>query len=264
MPLTVHLDDELDAPGTRAELASLPHWLRAGGSTAAVRAVSGNRPNWTERVHAALTRETRAILLSDVTPVDPASVRELAATAEAAGVPVVVASPWALNPATLDAAEQLRAAAPSSALVEAFTAHDVAPAKALLAQLALLRTTVGDVTSLRLTRNDQHGHLGSARLADVPVHLSGVRSTAGPDTRLILRGRGEQWRVHFGDPALARPATVIRIDENGEHLLPTVYETAHRAAWRHTHAATEGVTPPYTLHQLADDLSLLPAGALPR
>ena len=259
--LTVHLGGELDTPGTRAVLAGLPHWLRARGDNADVRVVSGDRPDWPERVRTALTPETRAVLLTDVTPAEPAAVRELAETASA---PVVVHSPWALNPATLDAAEHLRAAAAASAIIEVFTAQDAAPATMLLAQLALLRTAVGDLTDLRLGRLDADGHLGSARLGDVPVQLTGVRCAAGPEARLVLRGADEQWRLRYGDPALARPASVVRIDEHGEHLLPTVYESAHRASWRHTHAAAEGVTPPYTLHQLADDLSLLPAAAFSR
>jgi len=261
MTPTVHLDDDLDTPSTRAVLASLPRSLKPGGNTGGIRAVSGDRPDWPERVRTALTPETRAVLVSEVTPAEPAAVRELA---DVATVPVVLDSPWALNPATLGAAGQLRAAASAAAIIELFAVRDEAPAKTLLAQLALLRTAVGDVTDLRLDRLDAHGHLGFARLGTVPVQLTGVRSTAGEEARLVLRGAGEQWRLQFGDAALARPAAVTRIDEHGEHLLPTVYETALRAAWRHTHAAAEGVTPPYTLRRLADDLSLLPAGALVR
>ncbi|MGW3418215.1 hypothetical protein [Streptomyces phaeochromogenes] len=189
----------------------------------------------------------------------------LAARADSLAVPVVIDTPWAVDPATTAEAARIKATAHNSATIEVFTATGTAPASSLLAQLALLRTTIGEITGVRLSRLDTHAHAATARAGSVPVLLSGVRSALGTtETRLVLRGAGEQWRLRYGDPRIARPATVLYIDEHGERLLPTVYESAHRAAWRHTHiAAMSGATPPpYTLHDLAADLALVPTEAL--
>ncbi|MFJ9582310.1 hypothetical protein [Streptomyces acidicola] len=262
-PLTVALDKALDTPFTHGTLASLPGWLRADDTgDADIRAVGG--PAWTGRLHRALALRPRAVLLSGPTPAPPETVKELAALADAAQVPVVVDTPWALHPATTDVVPALRAAAAQAALIEVFTAADVPPAHALLDQLALVRATAGALDALRVTRLDARGHGATAQCGSVPVSFSGCRSGIGTtDTRLVLRGAGEQWRLDFAAPSSARPASVVRIDADGEHLLPTRYETAHRAAWRHTHAAaTSGTAAPSTLHHLAADLALFPVEAL--
>ncbi|MBP8533231.1 hypothetical protein [Streptomyces sp. MK37H] len=261
-PLAVVLDKELDTPFTHGTLASLPQWLRADDTgTPKVRAVGG--PGWPERLRAALASQPRAVLLSGPTPSAPETVRELAELAGSARVPVVVDSPWALHPAVADALPALREAVSQEALVEIFTAVDKSPVTALLDQLALIRTLLGAPSALRVTRLDEHGHGALGEYGNVFVSFSGARSAVGTtDTRLVLRGAGEQWRIGFGDPRIARPADVVRIDDGGEHRLPTLYETAHRAAWRHTHAAANGAESPHTLHHLAADLALLPVGAL--
>jgi len=258
MTFMVDLDADHDSPAVRAVLASLPRWLRASPSSTDIRTVAGHVPDWPERLRLAIASAPRAIMLTEPAPVAARLVAELATLAESARVPVVIDTPWAVNPATVIAADRVRAAVTDAALVDVFAARDVAPATSLLAQLGLLRVAAGEVSALRVSRLDARGHAATARIADVPVRLSGVRTTAGTDVRLVLRGRAEEWQLRFGDPAVARPALVTRIDESGETLLPTRYETAERAAWRAVHAAAlDGVSPHYTLRDLAADLALV-------
>ncbi|MBP2328274.1 hypothetical protein JOF56_008659 [Kibdelosporangium banguiense] len=255
MTLTVTLDADHDTPAMHAVLASLPQWLRATSDNPDIRTVAGNNPDWPERLRAAITSAPRAVLLTEPAPADAQVVSELADMAQ---VPVVIATPWALNPAALSAADRVRAAVSGAALVELFAARDVPPATSLLAQLGLVRVAAGEISMLHVARLDERGYTATARIAGVPAQLTGVRTTAGTDVRMILRGLAEEWQLRFGDPALALPASVTRIDDSGETLLPTHYETAQRAAWRAVHAAAvEGVHPRYTLRDLAADLTLL-------
>ena len=260
MTLTVGLDAAHDTPATHAVLASLPRWLRATPDDPDVRTVAGHREDWPERLRSAIASAPRAILLTEPAPTAGHLVSELAVLAEATRVPVVIGTPWALNPAVRSAADRLRAAVSGAALVEVFAARDVAPATSLLAQLALVRIATFGAAALRVVRLDGRGHAATARIGGVLAQLTGVRTTAGTDVRMVLRGGSLEWQVSFGDPALARPASVVRIDEAGETLLPTHYETTERAAWRAVHAAAvEGTRPGYTLPDLAADLMLLDA-----
>jgi hypothetical protein len=234
--LTVSLPPTLDVPPTHAVLASLPKSLRgvAGGGDLA--AVDGTAGDWPERLAQAVESGVRGVLLANPGKVSPAALTPVAGT----DVPVVVYSPWALDPTVLAHREQIAHAAASAALVDLVS---VVPAGArtlddvVLDQLALARVAVGEV----------------------PVDRSVVFSDFGTSsTRLSVRAPGEEWRLVFADPAYARPTLAYRIDDAGEQLQPTLYETAHRVAWRELHAAvTTGARPAYGLPELAADLELL-------
>ncbi|MFF4623176.1 hypothetical protein [Nonomuraea jabiensis] len=133
------------------------------------------------------------------------------------------------------------------------------------AALALLRTAIAPARAVEVIQTDAHGHLARAYIGDVPVHLAAAVSGLGTRrARLDVLGPAVQWRLSFPDPATARPATLVRTDVDGERLFPTLYESAYRAAWRHLHACvTGGAASPYSLRDLADDLSLLHTSASP-
>ncbi|MEU4227811.1 hypothetical protein AB0F17_26280 [Nonomuraea sp. NPDC026600] len=279
-PIPVTLVQDADRPALHATLASLPKDFRPFATGGAVVAVAD-----LDALAAALTDRPRGILLTDVTTgaltddtdrlshlTDAAygahdltdathQVHDLADRAAAAGVPVVVAATWALNPAITAAADTLRQDLAQAALIEltATVPPGRPPADILLDQLALLRTALGPATDVELLQADDHGHTAHARLGHVPVHLAAAISPRGTArARLSLLGPAVQWRVSFPDPATARPADVVRADAHGERRLPTLYENAVRASWRALHAAvTDGAAPPYCLRDLADDLHLL-------
>ncbi|MEV6037872.1 hypothetical protein AB0L65_42450 [Nonomuraea sp. NPDC052116] len=255
-PLPVTLTGSTDHPAVHATLASLPKYFRPAtpggpiiGTVTAVPTLATLR--------GALDARPTGTLLAEVAGV--ADVRELAERAAAAGIPVVVAGPWALDPAVAALAGALDAEDASLIEVTATVPAGSSPTDVLLDQLALLRTAIGPARGVEVIQADAHGHLARAHVGDVPVHLAAAVSGLGTRrARLDVLGPAVQWRLSFPDPATARPATVVRTDADGERLLPTLYESAYRAAWRHLHAAvTDGTVPPYSLHDLADDLDLL-------
>ncbi|MFD1538807.1 hypothetical protein [Nonomuraea guangzhouensis] len=269
-PLPVTLVLDADRPALHAALASLPKDFRPVATGGAVVAVAD-----LDALATALTDRPRGILLTDVTTGAPTGdadrrhdltaaahrVHDLADRAAAAGIPVVVAATWALNPAIPAAAGTLRQDLAQTALIEltATLPPGREAADILLEQLALLRTALGPATNVELHQADDHGHTAHAQLGHVPVHLAAAISPWGTArARLSLLGPAVQWRVSFPDPATARPADVVRTDAHGEHRLPTRFENPVRASWRALHAAvTAGAAPPYGLHDLADDLRLL-------
>ncbi|MFC4015077.1 hypothetical protein ACFOY2_48235 [Nonomuraea purpurea] len=254
-PLAVTFADGADHPAVHATLASLPkHYRHAGPGAGAVTAVTT-----LAALRTALDARPSGILLTAATADSAGTVRELAERAHAAGIPVVVAGPWALDPAVTAVAGTLDVEGASLIEVTATVPPGRTSADVLLDQLALLRTAIAPARAVEVTQADGHGHLARAQVGDVPVHLSAAVSGLGTRrARLDVLGPAVQWRLTFADPATAAPATVVRTDAEGEHLFPTVYESAYRAAWRHLHAAvTGGAVPPYSLHDLADDLALL-------
>lgn len=235
-PLTVSLAPTLDVPATRAALASLPQFFRpVPGGRGDVTAVDGTSADWPEQLRQAVESGFRGVLLANPRRVPSTAV------ALAPDVPVVVGSPWALDPAVLAHRSRIAEAAASAALIDLVS---VVPAGTRsrddveLDQLALVRVAIGSSS---------------------PVCRSIVFSGFGTSsTRLSVRSPGEEWRLVFADPAYARPALAYRIDEAGEQLQPTLYETSSRVAWRELHAAvTTGARPAYGLPELAADLAKL-------
>ncbi|MEV0382716.1 hypothetical protein [Nonomuraea sp. NPDC050643] len=258
IPIPVTLGGDADHPALHAVLASLPKDFRPVVTGGAVLAVAG-----LDALATALADMPRGILLTSVTRGDADRVRGLADHAAAAGIPVVVAAIWALNPALAAAADTLRQDLGQAALIELNATVPPGQPDVLLDQLALLRTTLGPAADLELLQADDHGHIAHARLGHVPVHLSAAVSPHATQrrARLSLLGPVVQWRLSLPDPATARPAGVVRTDAHGEQRLPTVYESAARASWRQLHAAaaTGGAAPSYGLRDLAEDLHLLPS-----
>jgi hypothetical protein len=236
--LTVSLPPTLDVPATHAVLASLPKSLRAVSRDGDLTAIDLADEDWPQRLLEATKWGVRGVLLVNPRRM-PAALADFEAELTTAP-PTVVYSPWALDPTVLAHREQIAHAAASAALVDLLS---VVPAGArtlddvMLDQLALARVTVGEV----------------------PIHRSVVFSDFGTSsTRLSVRAPGEEWRLVFADPAYARPTLAYRIDDAGEQLQPTLYETAHRVAWRELHAAvTTGARPAYGMPELAADLELL-------
>ncbi|GAB3401837.1 hypothetical protein [Flindersiella endophytica] len=256
--LTVKLSPSLDVPATHAVLAGLPKSVRAVAGDADLVALEASSKDWPAELRHVLDSGARGVLLSDVRGVAATGVHDLAAE-----VPVVVDTPWALDPTVVEHRERIARAAVGAAVVDLLS---VVPGDLgrhgldlLLDQLALIRVAVGPVDELRLANFDVGGFNAVARAGAVPVYLSTVSSNFGTSrTRLSVRAPGEEWRLEFADPAYARPTLAYRISDTGEELQPTLYETAHRAAWRELHAAvTSGAHPTYSLPELVADLELV-------
>jgi hypothetical protein len=206
--------------------------------TADVLVVAGG-PGWTDEARRAVAAGPRGIVVANPVPEDT---RELAAEADDAGTAVVLDLRWASNPALVaegsepDAREAVRSALGTASLLDsvATAAPGTDPRRLLGEHLAVLLAVSGPLDGVSLLRSDAAGYTVAGRLANgAPFAAQGVLSAAGPagvDIRLYTADGGVA--VQVPDPDAAWPAEVRVTGVHGELLLPTLYESAHRSAWR--------------------------------
>lgn len=228
-----------------AVLASLPRsFERAPGGD--VLALCGEG-NWPERALAAIESGVRAILVTEPSPTSTSRVDVLVEAATARGVPLRLARQWADDPAVGPFSAALRADTGSPVLVDlhAAVAEDTTHHEALTAQLDLLSEVFGVRVAIDSISASPHGYGAVGTLGDetalAPLVLSAVRSRAASPMmslrRLTERGRE---RLELFGAWSARPGTARVGNDEGELLLPTVYETGHRAAWRELREDLDG------------------------
>ncbi|MEZ0493402.1 DUF1080 domain-containing protein [Kineococcus sp. TBRC 1896] len=272
-PLRVGCEPAVRA--TTAEVvASLPVSFAAAAEEAGttgpldVLAVDGG-PGWTVRARDALER-ARAVVVLDPAPVQPAAVDALADAVEAAGTVLHLSETFAGNPALA----QLRSSRPDAlegagSLFLDSTSPGASTPGLLLAQLRVLRATVGPVTALRSCSPHPGGLTLTATAGDRLVVGVAARSTATPPhLRVTAVAADRTVDVALPAAATARPASVEITGVDGRSVLPTLYETAHRATWRAVHrdltSGTAGsdaaAAPVATLRDFAQDLRTV-AGA---
>jgi len=111
----------------------------------------------------------------------------------------------------------------------------------------------GRLENLRVVTTGTHGYTVTARLANgAPVALQGILSGARPagvDITLLTDDGGVS--VALPEPLAAWPARVKVTGPQGELLLPTLYESAHRATWRRLKGHLDAGTAPSDLHRFA-------------
>lgn len=206
-------------------------------------------PGWTAEAANAAAAGARGIVVANPVPEDTT---QLAAAAAAAGTAVVLDLRWASNPALVgdptepDARGAVRSAAGTASLLDsvATAAPGTDPQRLLADHLAALLTVCGPLDGLRVLRSGATGYTVRGRLANgAPFTAQGVLTAARPagvDIRLYTSDGGVT--VQVPDPDAAWPAQVRVTGAQGELLLPTLYESAHRSAWRrlkdHLHAGT--------------------------
>ncbi|MEE9097684.1 hypothetical protein [Pseudarthrobacter phenanthrenivorans] len=233
-------------------MASLPATFgpapedRAGSADVVV--VAGGS-GWTAEAAAAVGSGARGIVVANPVPEDPS---ELAAAADAAGTAVVLDLRWASNPALVgsaadpDAREAVRSALGAASLLDtvATAAPGTDPRLLLGEHLAALLAVCGPLHGVALLNSNATGYTVTGRLGNgAPFTAQGVLTAArraGVDIRLYTADGGVA--VQVPDPDAAWAAEVRVTGAHGELLLPTLYESAHRSAWRrlkeHLHAGT--------------------------
>ena len=231
-----------EAGAVTQTVASLPATFAPAAknlqSTADVLVVAGE-PGWTDEARRAVAAGARGIVVANPVPEDT---RELAAATDAAGTAVVLDLRWASNPALVaegdgpDARDAVRSALGTASLLDsvAVTAPGTDPRRLLGEHLAALLAVSGPLHETRLLRSDATGYTVAGRLANgAPFTAQGVLTAARPagvDIRLYTADGGVS--VQVPDPDAAWPAEVRVTGTHGELLLPTLYESAHRSAWR--------------------------------
>lgn len=236
-------------------IASLPTSLVAAESTEAADlfAVHGGS-GWLQRTAECLRHKTRGLLIVHPTPVLANQVPDVSS------LPVVVDYRFAGNPAVAAAAEAF-VGWPADALIEiAATNHDASELGAtLLDQLATLRRLGQPLADLhRLNWTGSGYYLRASTTAGSPVLLS-AHVTSGTKASLRVRGLTADTAVELvlPDSASARPAALVITTPSGATMMPTLWESSHRAAWRRLHAAVAGTRLTTDLTELRSDLILV-------
>jgi hypothetical protein len=214
-------------------VASLPVSLThaADRAGADVVAIAGD-VNWPARAVGAIEEGARAVLI--VRPVD-ADTTGLARTAREKSVVVVIDTPWAGNPVMTEARVRFRAAARSGGSLElrlVVPTNDVLQL-ALVDGLQLTRAVLGEVADVRPLTWTRHGLHAEGRVGDVLVDLAIVGSDATrPHASVRLLAVNQAVELQLPDCRSARPAQLMTVTGDGAASAPTLFESAHRAAWR--------------------------------
>jgi len=252
--LSVVASADTDATGAVAQvIASLPISLRPGTGVADLAAVSG--PQWVADAAAAASAGVSGIMIVNPSPADVAAL-EIA-------VPVVVDTTWSHNPAVAAAAPHFAALTESDEPVT-FESRVDAPVgsdleRVLLAQLALVRAAIDAVATLAVDRWNERGYdiratlSGGASIALAAVLTGGLPVSAS----LGALTRHNAVRMHLPDPATAVCGTVTVSGADGATVLPTLWETPHRAAWRQLHNLVNDGETTSELDDLVADIATL-------
>ena len=134
------------------------------------------------------------------------------------------------------------------------------PASILLDQLALLRAVLGAVDDVAFIASGARGHTLNAHRGTTAVALAAIRSSgAAARARLTLYSGSGEAHVEVPADGTAAPARASIVDDRGESVLPSWYESASRASWRRIHDSVTKQQALSDLDSLADDLGLIAA-----
>lgn len=214
-------------------IASLPLSLAraADRASADVVAIAGDG-NWPAQAVSAIENGARALLI--VRPAD-ADTTELTRAAHEKSVVIVIDTPWAGNPLISEAHARFRATAHSGGSLElrlVVQTKDVLQL-ALVDALQLVRAVLGEVADLRPLTWTRHGLHAEGRVLDVRVDLAIIRSDAThPHASVRLLAPNRAVEAQFPDWRCALPAQLMTVTSDGAASAPTLFESAHRAAWR--------------------------------
>ena len=244
---------------TLATLASLPMSLRRTDGDADIVGIRGAE-GWPRAAAEAIRAGARGVLVTEPGIADTA---ELEAIAAKAGVPVVLDTLWADNPAVQASASSFASLVEEGALVEARV--DLPQGSdldtAILGQLALVRRAAGAVTALRFARRGRSGYDALARIeGGASGSLSAILADALPvAATLRIVAATDAVELCLPDPALAAPGRAVVSGPDGETLLVTRYETGHRGAWLRLHGLVVAGRTATDLAEFASDVRVLRA-----
>lgn len=237
---------------TAAVLSSLPLSYAPGASseTAAVAVIPGRR-DWPVFVEAAV-RKGSAVILVHPEPTDVSTIPP--------GSQLVIDSRWASNPAVAEAKLWMTRAARAAHLleVELMTARVCPLSTSLLDAAALIRGLIGPWQEVNVLSHDGHGLVALGRALDVTVAVTIARTDATHQhafARLLTDTGGVELTVP--DPVTARPVEIVITDPDGARLLPTIWESGHRATWRRLHTMIANNERSTDLDDLRSDLATL-------
>jgi hypothetical protein len=225
-----------------AVLASLPlslHWPANAEARPDLIAVDG-AVGWPTACLQALSAGVHGIVVVDPEGAPANDVHGLRRASHECAVPVVLDLPLSGNPGIDGAATQFATIDGPGVLLEARltvpTGADLR--RVLFDALGLVRRAVAPVAAATTLSWGRRGFVCRGRLGDGRQVLISVAVTDGVPKAGSLRLIGADRTVELvvPDPATALPAHLTVSTPEGALLLPTRYETAHRATWRRLHA----------------------------
>ncbi|TFD20092.1 hypothetical protein [Cryobacterium sp. TMS1-13-1] len=220
-------------------IASLPVSLHQAFAAADLVGIAGG-DGWVDAAKHAIESGARGVLIVDPVAFD---VVALIKQADAAGVPVVIDATWTHNPAVAASADAFVEHCDADGFIEARVnvplGSDIE--RVLLNQLSLVRTVVSPISRLRFARKNSRGYDALADLVGgASASLSAILSSSGPVSATLRILQSEtSVEVELPSPVSAAPGSVIVSGPEGATLLPTQWETAHRAAWRRLHGLVD-------------------------
>jgi hypothetical protein len=257
--LTVTSSPEADSAGAVPQVvASLPVSLHPSDDGGAALVAIAGGSGWTEKALAAISSGARGLMIVSPPPADVAALRE---RANEQGVPVVIDTEWAHNPAVAASAPHFAVNNDENSLLEARVNARAGAGlgQVLLAQLALIRAAVSPVVSLAYARRNEHGYDALAQLAGgAQASLTAILTDALPAsaTLRIVRPR-HTVALALPGAGTAAPGKVTLSGPEGATLLPTLWESAHRAAWRRLHSLVEAGQTCEDLTAFAEDAAIV-------
>jgi hypothetical protein len=227
-------------PAYFATLATLPVSFTPSPPSAVpdVTVIDG-RTEWPHHAARAIRDGVRGIVVSDPRVTSASTVSELALTAERAGVPVELAEPFAGDPAFEE--HGARIAEQSDGLSGVFLTENRTDANGAPAALSVLRT----LRAMRLdvgVRSIATTAVGLSIVGwagDTPVLAHTTRSGVRSGQRVQGIGATHNIDLVLHGSSNAAPALITITSVSDSSRLPTVYETADRAAWRRVARALE-------------------------
>ncbi|MGJ3191407.1 hypothetical protein [Paenarthrobacter sp. FR1] len=242
-----------EAGAVALAVASLPESFgpAVGGNAADVVVIAG-RPGWTADAAQAITAGARGVVV--VNPA-PESTESLQATAQRNAAVVVLDQRWATNPALPAAEDAMRSMTGRAAVLDTVATAPVGTdiGELLADHLSAVVRMAGPLANLRLVTRGPHGYTATAVLANsAPVAVQGIVTGARPagvNVTLLTDDGGVS--ATLPAPVAAWPATVRVTGPQGELLLPTIYESAHRATWRRLKEHLDAGTIPSDLQRFA-------------
>lgn len=240
-----------------AAIATLPMSLRATPADADLVGLRG-AAGWPGIALEAIRSGARGVLVVDPVADETSTLEQVAADS---GVPVVLDTTWAYNPAVRAAVDSFVRLSVPGALVEVRSNLPLRSSRshALLDQLSLVRAAVGAVESVQYVRFDTYGFdaIGTlengSRVTFAAILTNSVASSA---TVRIVRPT-DAVELFLPAPTTAAPGRAVVCGPNGETLLPTKYETGHRVAWRELHASALAGALSGDLAGFSDDVRLV-------
>jgi len=242
-----------EAGAITLSVASLPESFGPAGDydNAHVHAIAGHA-GWTTEAARAISAGARGVVVVNPAPEDT---DDLDDAAQQNGTVVVLDQRWASNPAATAAEVAVRSMAGRAAVLDVVaTAPLATDIGALIADLlAAVVRLAGPLGNLKLLDRRQNGYTATAVLANgAPVALQGIISDARPaSVNITMLTDDGGARVTLPDPVAAWPATVRVTGPQGELLVPTIYESAHRTTWRRLKEHLDAGTLPSDLRQFA-------------